>query len=83
MVPGYDVTNWIMYLAYLIFAFLFVFICIKGSEGKGLAERLRFGLYVGLMMCTVGAFVMGMINGLLIEWLTTKIFQAPSPAFSC
>lgn len=47
---------WIMYLAYLIFSFLFVFIFTKGYEGKGIMEGVRYGLYIGLMMCVPGAF---------------------------
>ena len=39
---------WIMFLADLVWAYLFVFFFAKGYEGKGIMEGLRFGFYIGL-----------------------------------
>ncbi|MBN2367044.1 MAG: DUF1761 domain-containing protein [Calditrichaeota bacterium] len=39
---------WIMWLSGLIWAFLFVYIFIKGYEGRGIMEGVRFGLIIGL-----------------------------------
>jgi hypothetical protein len=47
---------WIMYVTSLAFSFLFVFIFIKGYEGKGIAEGIRFGLLIGFLMIGVGIF---------------------------
>jgi hypothetical protein len=44
---------WIMYVTALAFSFLFVYIFIKGYEGKGIAEGIRFGLLVGLLMAGI------------------------------
>ena len=38
------------YIGGLIFAIMFCFIFAKGYEGKGIAEGLRYGLYIGLLM---------------------------------
>ena len=37
-----------MILGYLIYAFGFCFIFLKGYEGKGIGEGVRFGLYIGV-----------------------------------
>ena len=37
-----------IFLGELIFAFGFCFIFLKGYEGKGCAEGVRYGLYVGI-----------------------------------
>lgn len=39
---------WIMWLADLAKAFVFVYIFTKGMENKGWAEGLRFGFWMGL-----------------------------------
>lgn len=47
---------WIMYIAGLIMTFLFIYIFIKGYEGKGIMEGIRFGLVIGLFMQIPSAF---------------------------
>ena len=47
---------WIMYSTSLVFSFLFVYIFTKGYEGKGIAEGIRYGLLIGLLMNVVGIF---------------------------
>jgi hypothetical protein len=44
---------WIMYVTALAFSFLFVYIFIKGYKGKGIAEGIRYGLLVGLLMAGI------------------------------
>ena len=39
---------WAMILGFLILAFGFCFIFIKGYQGKGVAEGIRYGLYIGV-----------------------------------
>jgi len=41
---------WIFYLVMLFQAFFFSFIFSKGYEGKGIAEGVRYGLYIGIWM---------------------------------
>jgi len=47
---------WIFYIAGLLFAFLFVYIFIKGYEGKGILEGVRYGIIIGLLMNVIGMF---------------------------
>jgi hypothetical protein len=39
---------WIFHVAYLILAFLFTYIFVKGYENKGIAEGVRYGIIIGL-----------------------------------
>ncbi len=39
---------WVMYLVGLLVAFMFTYIFIKGREGKGIQEGVRFGIIVWL-----------------------------------
>lgn len=47
---------WIMYITALAFSFLFVYIFTKGYEGRGIAEGIRYGLLIGLLMVGTGIF---------------------------
>ncbi|OHD72029.1 MAG: hypothetical protein A2W19_03555 [Spirochaetes bacterium RBG_16_49_21] len=47
---------WIFYAAGLVFAVLFVYIFIKGYEGKGILEGVRYGAIMGLFMNVIGMF---------------------------
>ena len=47
---------WLMYVGSLIFAFLFIYIFIKGYEGKGIMEGVRYGLIIGLFFLIPSAF---------------------------
>ncbi len=54
-VPGMKTTmgidSWIMgIIGSLTFAVMFCFLFIKGYEGKGITEGIRFGVYIGLLM---------------------------------
>lgn len=44
--PDMASKMWIMYLTGLLVAFLFTYIFIKGREGKGLVEGIRYGLII-------------------------------------
>jgi len=74
-----DSTMWIMYVTSFIMSFLFVFIFIKGYEGKGIAEGLRFGLWIGLLMNVVGMFnqyaVYPISMSLTIQWFVYGVIQ--------
>ncbi|HNR89097.1 MAG TPA: hypothetical protein PKM65_12220 [Spirochaetota bacterium] len=47
---------WIMYLAGVVLAGAFTYIFVKGYEGKGLLEGVRFGIVAGLFMNVMGMF---------------------------
>jgi hypothetical protein len=63
---------WIMYVTALIFSFLFVYIFIKGYEGKGIVEGIRYGLLIGLLMTGINIFCQYVIYpipfNLAIQW---------------
>jgi len=52
-----DMKMWIIYVAGLFFVFFFCLIFVKGMEGKGLMEGVRFGFYVGMMVSVPMAYV--------------------------
>jgi hypothetical protein len=47
---------WIMRVVDLIWSFFFVFFFVKGYENRGIAEGLRFGLYVALFFNLVNVY---------------------------
>ena len=69
--PDMESKMWIMYLIGLLVAFLFTYIFIKGREGKGLAEGVRYGiiiwLFVSVPMC-LGFWVMFPVPLKLALW---------------
>ncbi len=48
--PDTDVQMWVIFVAYIFFAFFFTLIFSKGYEGRGVVEGVRYGFYVALMM---------------------------------
>jgi len=46
--PDMESKMWIMYLVGFITSFLFTYIFVKGYEGKGILEGVRFGVVIGL-----------------------------------
>lgn len=48
--------GWIRFLAMAVFAFFFTFIFVKGREGKGIMEGVRFGVYIALFTFFVQSF---------------------------
>jgi hypothetical protein len=62
----------LLYLNTLILSFLLVFIFHKGYEGRGLAEGLRFGFWLGLLMnlsMALGSYAAFPIPGsLAFQW---------------
>jgi tryptophan-rich sensory protein len=70
---------WIIYVTSLIFAFLFVYIFSRGYEGKGIAEGVRYGLIIGLLMNVVGMFnqyaVYPITFSLTIQWFIYGVIQ--------
>ena len=48
--PDMESKMYIMYITAAIFSLLFVYIFIKGYEGKGIMEGVRYGLWMGLLI---------------------------------
>lgn len=47
---------WIMYLIGILVALLFTYIFVKGREGKGLAEGVRYGIIIWLFVAVPMSF---------------------------
>jgi len=65
---------WVMWLASLVYAFLFVYIFIKGYENKGIAEGARYGLVVGLFMAVPGIFGQFVVYPIPLSLALTWLF---------
>ncbi len=48
--PDMMTYMWIMWLTSLLWAFMFMFIFVKGYENKGIIEGVRYGVIIGLFM---------------------------------
>ncbi|MHB9010673.1 MAG: hypothetical protein ACYC49_00380 [Ignavibacteriaceae bacterium] len=72
MRPNGEIKLWVIYVAYLFFAFFFTLIFSKGFENKGIIEGVRYGIYVGLMVSLPAAYVsyatMPMPYTLALQW---------------
>lgn len=56
MRPESDGMMWVYFVTTLFIAFFFTLIYSKGHEGKGIAEGVRYGFYVGMMMAVPMAY---------------------------
>ena len=54
--PMAEMKMWIIYVVNAFVAFFFTLIFSKGFENKGIAEGVRYGTYVGLMMALPMAY---------------------------
>ncbi|MBM4169972.1 MAG: hypothetical protein FJ215_12580 [Ignavibacteria bacterium] len=45
-----EMKMWVIFVAYIFFAFFFSFIFSKGYEGKGIMEGVRYGFYMSLLI---------------------------------
>jgi len=63
---------WIMYVTSFIFSFLVMFVFVKGYEGRGILEGVRFGIIIGLITTGAGAFYQYVVYplpfSLIIQW---------------
>ncbi len=69
--PDMESKMWIMYLIGLLVAFLFTYIFIKGREGKGIAEGVRYGIIIWLFVSvpmSLGFWIMFPIPFKLALW---------------
>ncbi len=54
--PEGDSKMYVYFITGLFFSFFFSFIFSKGYVGKGIAEGLRYGFYVAMMVCVPYAY---------------------------
>jgi hypothetical protein len=54
--PIAEAKLWMLPFTGMFFSFFFVYIFSKGYEGKGLAEGIRYGFYVSLMVVLPHAY---------------------------
>ena len=54
--PDMSSTMWIFPVVTLIESFFIALIFSKGYEGKGIAEGMRYGLYIGIMLSVGKAY---------------------------
>jgi hypothetical protein len=47
---------WITYVLYIVWAYFFTFIFVKGYENKGIMEGVKFGVYIGLFYSFVSSY---------------------------
>jgi hypothetical protein len=77
--PDFNSLMWIYYVLMLVGAFFFVFIFSKGYEGKGIAEGVRYGLYIGIWMSigmAYGTYAMIAIPySLALQWFIFGVIQ--------
>ena len=70
---------WIMGLVIFIFSFILMFIFIKGYEGRGILEGLRFGIIAGVLINGIGAFGQYVIYplplSLVVQWFVYGIIE--------
>jgi hypothetical protein len=70
---------WIFHLVMLIGSFFFAFIFSKGYEGKGIAEGVRYGLYIGIWMSVgmaYGTYAMIAIPySLALQWFIYGVIE--------
>ncbi len=73
---------WLFYVGYLVFAFFFTFIYTKGYERDrgGLAQGLRFGFYVGVMIGALESLVWYVVlpvpATLAVSWFLAYVVMA-------
>jgi len=70
---------WVMHITNLAFALFFVYIFIKGYEGKGVAEGIRYGIIIGLFMGLGGSanqyVVYPVPLSLVVQWIVYFIIE--------
>ena len=77
--PDMQSKMWIYTLISLIGAYFFSYIFSKGYEGKGIAEGMRYGLFIGIWMSVGMAYgTYGMIAipyGMALQWFLYGVLE--------
>ena len=77
--PDMNSLIWLIYVGSLVFAFLFVYIFIKGHEDKGIMEGIRYGLIIGLFFLiptSIGQYATYPLPfSLVIQWFIYGLIE--------
>ncbi len=77
--PDMASKMWIYHVIMLVGAFFFSYVFMKGYEGRGIGEGLRYGLYIGIWMSigmAYGTYAMIAIPyGLALQWFIYGVIQ--------
>ena len=71
--PIAEVKFWMLPFTGMFFSFFFVYIFSKGYEGRGLAEGIRYGFYIAMMVSLPHAYgtyaLMQIPYSVALQWL--------------
>lgn len=74
-----DKFMWIINVAELLFAFVFVYAFTKGYEGKGILEGIRYGVIIWILVQVVGTVSQLVIypipKELALQWIGYGLVQ--------
>lgn len=77
--PQAEMKMWIIFVVDAVIAYFFTLIFSKGYENKGIAEGVRYGLYIGLMFgisMAYGSYAsMPIPYSLALQWFLYTIAQ--------
>lgn len=77
--PQAEMKMWIIFVVDAVVAYFFTLIFSKGYENKGIAEGVRYGLYIGLMFgisMAYGSYAsMPIPYSLALQWFLYTIAQ--------
>jgi len=77
--PEAEMKIGLFFVVYAFVAFFFTLIFSKGYEGKGIAEGLRYGFYVGMMMSIPMAYgtygAMPIPYSLALQWFMYGLIE--------
>jgi hypothetical protein len=77
--PDMQSQMWIYQVLSVIGAFFLTFVFSKGYEGKGVAEGVRYGLYIGIWMSSGMAYgsyaMMNIPYSLALQWFLYGILE--------
>lgn len=70
---------WVFHVMMVIGAFFFTFVFSKGYEGKGIAEGLRYGLYIGVWLSVGMAYgtysMIAIPYSLALQWFIYGVIE--------
>jgi hypothetical protein len=70
---------WVKILMNVLFSFLFTYIFIKGYEGKGILEGIRYGIIIGFFWKYINAYsafvILPISYGLVWYWIISGFVQ--------
>jgi len=70
---------WIMYVSSFVFSFLMMYVFVKGYEGRGIPEGIRFGILIGILTNGIGAFYQYALYplpfSLIIQWFVYGLVE--------